>query len=206
MTIDRSNFTSDVAFEVAWISEYVRERHAWLSSVPRLVKTNYRTKFFQTQIANKNWSLDLPINVHGVKLTRAMFADPATAAPEPEISETPVETSHDTSVTSPTVVDQAPPPAADTTPSPEPTVMTLPTLKRAWHWLGSLSFAGIGTTTWAAFNGLPPWAVFMLGVLTASAIIGLSVFVYTHRKRLFALLNKIADTNADPEKPNIEVK
>jgi hypothetical protein len=33
------------------------------------VKTAYRTKFFLEQIARNNWNLDLPMNVHGYRLT-----------------------------------------------------------------------------------------------------------------------------------------
>ena len=63
--------------EKAWITEYVRKRHAWLTSVGRLRMTNYRTKFFLDQIATGNWQMRLPINVHGLRLTDAMFSAPA---------------------------------------------------------------------------------------------------------------------------------
>lgn len=56
-------------FEREWITRYVRARHEWLNSKPRLVKTAYRTKFFLEQIARNNWDLDLPMNVHGYRLT-----------------------------------------------------------------------------------------------------------------------------------------
>lgn len=56
-------------FEREWITRYVRARHEWLNSKPRLVKTAYRTKFFLEQIARNNWNLDLPMNVHGYRLT-----------------------------------------------------------------------------------------------------------------------------------------
>jgi chitosanase len=62
-----------LADEKAWITEYVRKRHAWLRSVPRLASTSYRTKFFLDQIATGRWNLELPLNVHGVKLTDEMF-------------------------------------------------------------------------------------------------------------------------------------
>lgn len=54
--------------ERAWITEYVRKRHFWLTNVPRLKPTNYRTKFFLDQIAIGNWDLRLPMTVHGVRL------------------------------------------------------------------------------------------------------------------------------------------
>lgn len=55
--------------EKAWISDYVRTRHAWLTRTPRLKATNYRTKFFLDQIAVGNWELKLPMNVHGTRLS-----------------------------------------------------------------------------------------------------------------------------------------
>jgi len=56
-------------FEREWITRYVKARHAWLNSKPRLVKTAYRTKFFLEQIARNNWNLDFPVTVHGYRLT-----------------------------------------------------------------------------------------------------------------------------------------
>lgn len=55
--------------EHRWITEYVKRRDAWLESVPRLRMTDYRTDFFLAQIARGNWELDLPLNVHGHRLT-----------------------------------------------------------------------------------------------------------------------------------------
>lgn len=61
--------TDELAFEKAWITEYVRSRHRWLTDIRRLRVTNYRTKFFLGQIAISNWDLRLPVTVHGVRLT-----------------------------------------------------------------------------------------------------------------------------------------
>ncbi|HYJ92802.1 MAG TPA: chitosanase, partial [Pyrinomonadaceae bacterium] len=55
--------------EHAWIAEYVKTRDSWLASIPRLVTTRYRTKFFLGQIERGNWKLSLPLLVHGVSLT-----------------------------------------------------------------------------------------------------------------------------------------
>lgn len=55
--------------EKAWVTDYVRARHAWLTRTPRLKATNYRTKFFLDQIATGNWHLLLPLRVHGVLLS-----------------------------------------------------------------------------------------------------------------------------------------
>ncbi len=66
--------------EKAWITEYVRKRHFWLINIPRLKPTTYRTKFFLDQIATGNWSLRLPMIVHGLKLTeRELNAEAFTA-------------------------------------------------------------------------------------------------------------------------------
>ena len=59
--------------EHEWITAYIRKRHFWLSNIPRLKAANYRTKFFLDQIAISNWELHLPLTVHGVRLTQAMF-------------------------------------------------------------------------------------------------------------------------------------
>ena len=85
------------AFEREWISQYVRERDAWLESIPRLRKTDYRTDFFLAQIARGNWDLELPLNVHGYRLTDDHFAGvgetqatfPRTAEPQREPTEEP---------------------------------------------------------------------------------------------------------------------
>ena len=56
------------AFERRWIAAYVRTRHEWLRSIPRLRSTAYRTAFFLREIAAGNWQLELPLTVHGVTL------------------------------------------------------------------------------------------------------------------------------------------
>ena len=66
--ISRKNYSLDSEFEKAWIYSYVKNRDAWLESVPRLAVTDYRTDFFLAQIARGNWMLELPVNVHGVRL------------------------------------------------------------------------------------------------------------------------------------------
>ena len=55
--------------EKAWITAYVRRRHAWLTAIVRLRPTTYRTRFFLDQIAVGNWDLKLPLIVHGVRLS-----------------------------------------------------------------------------------------------------------------------------------------
>jgi chitosanase len=65
--------TGQVKSEADWIARYVRARDQWLKSIPRLKKTSYRTAFFLAQIAHWNWKLEFPLNVHGVRLTNAVF-------------------------------------------------------------------------------------------------------------------------------------
>ena len=62
-----------LTFEKAWITEYVRQRDAWLASIPRLRATRYRTRFFLNQIMLGKWKLELPMNVHGVRLTNELL-------------------------------------------------------------------------------------------------------------------------------------
>jgi hypothetical protein len=81
-----------LTFEKAWITEYVRERDAWLGSIPRLRVTRYRTRFFLDQIKLGRWDLALPLSVHGVRLTEVQstgFSLPLTSTTnEPAIPTT----------------------------------------------------------------------------------------------------------------------
>lgn len=65
--------TSAANFEKRWITEYVKKRHAWLRGIPRLKTTSYRTAFFLAQIIAGNWTLDLPVTVHGFSLSIRNF-------------------------------------------------------------------------------------------------------------------------------------
>ncbi|MEP7213498.1 MAG: chitosanase [Acidobacteriota bacterium] len=67
--------------EKAWVTAYVRKRHAWLTASPRLAKTAYRTRFFLDQIAQGRWELELPLRVNGVLLTRSLLNFPAAGTP-----------------------------------------------------------------------------------------------------------------------------
>ncbi len=67
--VDRTQARKPAADEKAWITEYVRKRHIWLTAIVRLRSTTYRTRFFLNQIATGNWELKLPLIVHGVRLT-----------------------------------------------------------------------------------------------------------------------------------------
>lgn len=60
-------------FEKSWITAYVKARHNWLRSIPRLKATAYRTSFFLAQIIAGNWQLELPVKTNGFLLTNAHF-------------------------------------------------------------------------------------------------------------------------------------
>lgn len=78
----------EVEFEKEWITRYVKKRDAWLESIPRLAPTDYRTDFFIAQIARGNWDLNLPLNVHGFRLTESIFegVNPFAGITDEEIS------------------------------------------------------------------------------------------------------------------------
>ncbi|MFT3743308.1 MAG: chitosanase [Pyrinomonadaceae bacterium] len=81
--IVRTAKPDDREFEKAWITEYVRARHRWLTEIRRLRVTNYRTKFFLSQIAIGNWALKLPVTVHGVRLRESEILERRDAESEP---------------------------------------------------------------------------------------------------------------------------
>ncbi len=85
--------------EKAWITGYVRERDAWLASIPRLAPTRYRTRFFLNQIAISNWDLRLPMRVQGVRLTEAIIVQAPLSRSEPQMPAT--ACSHSTADTHP---------------------------------------------------------------------------------------------------------
>lgn len=111
----------------------------------------------------------------------------------------------ETTITSPTPEQQTEPVVDPTPINPQTVTMAMPTLKRAWSWLGSLSGFGFLGTTYAALNGMPTWAVLLIGLLAGAALVGLVVVVINHRNKIAPILSHIAETNADPTLNNIEV-
>jgi len=59
--------------EQNFIINYVTVRDAWLSSIPRLAATRYRTRFFLNQIKLGNWQMKLPVRVQGGSITDVMI-------------------------------------------------------------------------------------------------------------------------------------
>lgn len=61
--------------EERWIEGYVATRRAWLAhhANPLLHRTVYRMDAFKSLIAERKWTLRLPIRVQGVEITRTTF-------------------------------------------------------------------------------------------------------------------------------------
>lgn len=73
---------SNGATEQQWLTTYVQTRKQWLlSSHPPLPATAYRMEAFLNLIANGNWALDLPLQVHGVTIAHADLDGSLDAAP-----------------------------------------------------------------------------------------------------------------------------
>jgi|GEM_PF-2180432 len=89
--------------------------------------------------------------------------------------------------------------------TPEVIGQYVPKITTARRTLGLLGFGGIASTTWAAFNALPPWAVFMLGALTAVILTGLIVLVVRYKTQIIELAKTVAHINADPASNNVQL-
>jgi chitosanase len=58
--------------EQVWVGQYVAARRVWLlQCAPPLPSTVYRMDGFLGLIANGNWSLTLPVTVHGITISAA---------------------------------------------------------------------------------------------------------------------------------------
>jgi chitosanase len=82
--------------ERAWITAYVRKRHEWLRSIPRLRATSYRTAFFLGEILKQNWQLATPLTVNGRRINMPRPSKPELSG---ETYEREYDTSQDDSVT-----------------------------------------------------------------------------------------------------------
>lgn len=89
--------------------------------------------------------------------------------------------------------------------SPDTFQQYIPKMKGIRNWFGTLSLGGIASTTWAAFNGLPPWAVFCLGMVTSAILIGFAFIAIRYRANLFDLVKHAISVNADPTTNNVEL-
>lgn len=89
--------------------------------------------------------------------------------------------------------------------TPDTLTQYIPKMKGVRNWFATLSLGGIASTTWAAFNNLPPWAIFALGMLTMAVVIGFVFIVVKYRSNLFDLVKHVVTVNADPTTNNIEL-
>ncbi|MGD9590581.1 MAG: chitosanase [Pyrinomonadaceae bacterium] len=83
--------------EKTWTTAYVKARHTWLRSVPRLRSTSYRTSFFLMQILAGNWGLELPVKVHGYSLSLHDFPPAMTGETDAAAGPLPSQPSNETS-------------------------------------------------------------------------------------------------------------
>jgi hypothetical protein len=219
VSVSRSQYISNVKFERAWVEDYCRERLKWLKTRRgSLRNTVYRPEFFIEQIEQGNWSLELPLNVRGVRLTEKMFQEPAAvpAVIPPEVStQSPSdETCSDLPeiVQPPAIFEQlkTETPGASTeatafTFTPQTFTQYIPQISSAKRWLGSLSVATSLGTFWGMVDGLPAWAIAMLSVLAVAAIAALAYVFVGHRRQVFAIVEQVIRNNADPATHNIEL-
>lgn len=81
----------------------------------------------------------------------------------------------------------------------------VPRITTGVRWLGTLGLGGGFATVTSAAAGLPPWAVFLLGVLTAVLFIGLIWLIVKYYGKIFSLVNKVIDNNTNPDTPNVQL-
>jgi hypothetical protein len=200
-------------FEKAWVTAYVRERDRWLASIPRLVSTRYRTRFFLNQIMLGSWNLTLPLNVNGfwlkgehvtslLKFADETIGDSTAAGPDPHLRENPKIPSN--SPQFPANTSKVPPPPTSTVAS-----RTRSAIERALEEfdradavvaavavrtdrIKSLWTAVLGTiwqTLWALFGfiaGLPRAVWFTVAVIVAALTLA-----YLYRQIAFGKLREI---------------
>lgn len=100
--------------ERAWIAEYTAMRDKWLSSIPRLNSTRYRTKFFLNQIKLQNWELNLPVRANGVAITSEVIDEIGRyidSSKDSAVEPSPTQTLHNANAASsePPLTPQKPP-------------------------------------------------------------------------------------------------
>lgn len=81
----------------------------------------------------------------------------------------------------------------------------IPRIKTGARWLGTLGIGGGFATLSGAIAGLPPWAVFLLGMMTAIVFIGLIWLFVKYYGKVFGLVAKVLDINADPATNNVQL-
>ena len=82
--------------------------------------------------------------------------------------------------------------------TPEIVTQQIPRIQTGVRWLGTLGVGGIASTTFATVGGWPPWALFVLGAVTAVVLGGLVWLFIRYYSRVFDLVKTVARINADP--------
>lgn len=199
--------------EKKWITRYVTARDSWLESVQRLRPTAYRTDFFLAQIARGNWKLELPMNVHGRRLSEADIQLSNIPATAPAPSDSMQSATEDAAVESQTADDlpstEQPPAAPTVTVSAPPPTGFLSKLK------AHLAALGLGT---ASLVGLQDWfnvqlsggTVEILKVIVPTLLvlgfIGFVTWYVTEKVVGWKTLKMRAEIATDPNRPNLTIK
>lgn len=172
--------------EKEWITEYVRKRHLWLSSVKRLKATCYRTQFFLDQIAVGNWDLRLPMTVHGFRLTEEHFPLIKT---EPEATDASVDGASRKSIL--TKAGEVVSSAAEKFDRVDNVVTTVTRRRDAAKSLWTTIIGTISQAVWAVFGvvaGLPREVWIMVAVIAGALML---LFLYRQ-----IALGRIREQNA----------
>jgi len=195
--------------ERAWITEYVKDRDAWLEGIPRLAVTDYRTDFFLAQIARGNWHLALPLNVHGFRLTDAdidAIDDQREAVGEPDNSSATAQLTADPEP----LTEDAPalalasgiPTSNELSPGQQQEAGNFPAytpqIDTAKSWI---TRALAGTSAGAALAyiaDLPQWMQIGLFSLIALVIVGAIVVFVKYHDKIFAYVTNMNTLRATP--------
>lgn len=89
--------------------------------------------------------------------------------------------------------------------NPSTITQIIPRIVGSKRWFGGLSVGGIIATAGAAFAGMPPWVIFMLGVLTGIIITCFAFILIRYKSQLFDLVKAVIKINADPTTNNIQL-
>lgn len=81
----------------------------------------------------------------------------------------------------------------------------MPKIDGAKRWLGGGAAAGLFATISGWFAGLPPYMVFLLGVLTGMALMGLILILWKHYGHVFDLSKHVAAINGEKTMNNIQL-
>ena len=86
--------------------------------------------------------------------------------------------------------------------SPDTYTQYIPQITKAKKWLGGGFLLSLLSTFSAKAAGMPDWLIFIFGVITGIALAGLVWLFVTYYKQVFALVQTVVKTNADPTQHN----